>query len=523
MILEGLITTINEDGSVNISPMGPVVDASMRELVLRPYQTSRTYRNLKRTGYGVLHVTDDVELLARAAVGKLDPPPALLPARGVEGWILADACRWHAFRLRSLDDRQERTTIIADVVESGRIRDFFGFNRAKHAVVEAAILATRIKFLPHSEIAREFERLAILVEKTAGEQERRAFEFLQNYVRAAIGTQTEAADAATTGRQLRSVRVVAPSRLHFGMFSFGRAEVRQFGGVGVMVDQPGMELAISPADRLETAGPLAGRIDEFARRAAQHAAWLPDGIPCRIEVVQAPRSHVGLGSGTQLGMAVAQGLNAFFGGNWRTPQEFAVAVGRGRRSAVGLYGSILGGLLIEGGKYGAEEISPLISRIELPEAWRFVLAWPGGQQGLSGDAETTAFEQLPPVPSETTAALCQEALLELAPAAAAADFERFGESVFRFGCLAGKCFAAQQGGEFANACVARLVGWLREQGVLGVGQSSWGPAVFALTPNLEAAEALAAKLAASPEYRELEVMLASPANCGAAVLRSTAS
>ncbi len=223
MILEGLITTINEDGSVNISPMGPVVDASMRELVLRPYQTSRTYRNLKRTGHGVLHVTDDVELLARAAVGKLDPPPALLPARCVEGWILADACRWHAFRVRSLDDRQERTTIIADVVESGRIRDFFGFNRAKHAVVEAAILATRIKFLPHSEIAREFERLAIPVEKTAGEQERRAFEFLQNYVRTAIGTQTAAADAAATGRQLRSVRVVAPSRLHFGMFSFGRA------------------------------------------------------------------------------------------------------------------------------------------------------------------------------------------------------------------------------------------------------------------------------------------------------------
>jgi beta-RFAP synthase len=306
------------------------------------------------------------------------------------------------------------------------------------------------------------------------------------------------------------------------MFSFGRAEAPQFGGVGVMVDKPGMELAISPAERLEIAGPLAGRVEAFARRAAQRADWIAAEIPCRIEVVQAPRSHVGLGSGTQLGMAVAQGLNAFFAGDWRTPQEFAVAVGRGRRSAIGLYGAILGGLLIEGGKREAEEISPLISRIELPAAWRFVLAWPGGQQGLSGDAETTAFEQLPPVPLETTAALCQEALLELAPAAAAADFERFGESVFRFGCLAGKCFAAQQGGEFASARVAQLVSWFRQQGVRGVGQSSWGPAVFALTPDLEAGEALAAKLAASREHCGLEVMLASPANRGAAVLNSTA-
>lgn len=523
MILEGLITTINEDGSVNISPMGPLVDASMQELILRPYQTSRTYRNLKRTGQGVLHVTDDVELLARAAVGKLDPAPPLLPARGVEGWILADACRWHAFRVRALDDREERTTILADVVESGRIRDFFGFNRAKHAVVEAAILATRIKFLPHAEILREFERLSVPIEKTAGPQERRAFEFLENYVRTAVDSQTPAPGVSFSAKAFRSIRVASPSRLHFGMFSFGRTDVRQFGGVGVMVDKPGMELVISPAERLETSGPLAGRVREFAERAAQHAAWLPDEIPCCIKVVRAPRSHVGLGSGTQLGMAVAQGLNAFFGGNWQTPQDFARAAGRGRRSAIGLHGAVSGGLLIEGGKRDMEEISPLISRIELPEAWRFVLCWPGGEQGLSGEAETEAFQRLPPVPLETTAVLCQEALLELAPAAAAGDIDRFGESVYRFGRTAGQCFAAQQGSEFANPRVARLVAWLREQGVRGVGQSSWGPSVFALTPDLAAAEKLSAKLASTPEHRGLDIVLAAPANRGAAVTDLIAS
>ncbi len=148
MILEGLVTTLNLDGTVNVSPMGPLVEDDFRRLVLRPYQTSRTFENLVRTRQGVFHVTDDVELLARAAVDRLDQPPPLVPAEGVEGFALADACRWYAFRVIRIDDRQARSTILAEVVRSGRLRDFFGFNRAKHAVVEAAILATRIDFLP---------------------------------------------------------------------------------------------------------------------------------------------------------------------------------------------------------------------------------------------------------------------------------------------------------------------------------------------------------------------------------------
>lgn len=183
MILEGIVTTVNSDGTPNISPMGPIVDEELTRLVLRPYQTSHTYQNLKRTGEGVLHVIDDVELLARAAVNRLSPLPPMAPARGVNGFILADACRWYAFRVTTLDDASERTRIECQVVERGVIREFFGFNRAKHAVVEAAILATRISFLPLEEIQSEFQHLAVIVEKTAGEQERRAFEFLQNYVK----------------------------------------------------------------------------------------------------------------------------------------------------------------------------------------------------------------------------------------------------------------------------------------------------------------------------------------------------
>jgi hypothetical protein len=186
MILEGIVTTINADGSVNISPMGPTVDAEMSPMVLRPYRTSTTYRNLKRTGQGVFHVTDDVELLAHAAVNRVETLPKLMPAGCIEGFILADACRWYALRVDLLDDSAERSTIECSVVDAGSLRDFVGFNRAKHAVLEAAILATRTAFLSAGEIRDEFRRLAVIVQKTAGEQEQRAFEFLQHYVDEAL-------------------------------------------------------------------------------------------------------------------------------------------------------------------------------------------------------------------------------------------------------------------------------------------------------------------------------------------------
>ena len=104
MILEGIITTINPDGTANISPMGPRVDDTLRRFVLRPYQSSTTYRNLKRTGQAVFHVTDDVELLARAALGSPVPPPPMEPAEAFDGWILSGACRWYALRVEPLDD-----------------------------------------------------------------------------------------------------------------------------------------------------------------------------------------------------------------------------------------------------------------------------------------------------------------------------------------------------------------------------------------------------------------------------------
>ena len=191
LILEGIVTTLNADHTVNVSPMGPIVERDFQRFTLRPYQTSTTYRNLKRSGCAVFHVVDDVELLAKAAVGDVDPVPPLIPCSSIPGQILADACRWYALRVEKLDDQDPRTTIVANVVEQGRGRDFFGFNRAKHAVLEAAILATRVQFLPADEIHAAWERLEVIVQKTAGEQEQRAFEFLTNFIAQAEATQQE--------------------------------------------------------------------------------------------------------------------------------------------------------------------------------------------------------------------------------------------------------------------------------------------------------------------------------------------
>ncbi len=182
MILEGLVTTLSPSGAVNIAPMGPRVEAEMRRFLLRPFPTSQTYQNLKRHGEGVLHVTDDVLLLARAALGPVEPLPPMQPASEVRGRVLCDACRSYEFRVRSIDDRQERMQIEAEVVHVQRVRDFFGFNRAKHAVVEAAILATRTDFLSLDDIEAEYRKLAVIVDKTGGAREREAFTLLRQHV-----------------------------------------------------------------------------------------------------------------------------------------------------------------------------------------------------------------------------------------------------------------------------------------------------------------------------------------------------
>ena len=184
MILEAIVTTLNEDGSVNIAPMGPHVECpELSRFRLKPFNTSTTFSNLKRKGEGVLHITDDVLLISKAVIGELDSSSVpTVASSSVQGFRIADACRWFEFRVEQFDDSQERADLLCETVDSGNERPFWGFNRAKHAVLEGAILASRVSFLPIEEIQSQFDALKIIVQKTGGDQEHEAFDILQAFV-----------------------------------------------------------------------------------------------------------------------------------------------------------------------------------------------------------------------------------------------------------------------------------------------------------------------------------------------------
>ena len=190
MILEGIVTTLGTDGALNVAPMGPIVDSAMDTLVLRPFKTSTTWKNLSTAPQGVFHVIDDVLLIARAAIGRLEQNPETTPARVIDGAVLCDACRWYEFLLEDVDVREDRTRLTARVVHRGRLRDFFGFNRAKHAVLEAAILATRVHILPKQDVWRQIAELRSPLEKTAGPDEVMAFALIIDYIEAAYTSQS---------------------------------------------------------------------------------------------------------------------------------------------------------------------------------------------------------------------------------------------------------------------------------------------------------------------------------------------
>jgi hypothetical protein len=182
MIIETVVTTLNEDGSVNLAPMGPVVDTDWSEFELRPFETSSTLENLKRSGQGIVHITDDVELIVRAATHQLLELPALEAGRQVDVPAICGACRWFEFRVESIIELIPRVSIRCRTVYEHRNRDFIGFNRAKNAVLEAAILATRLDFLPLVEVVEQYRRYETVIEKTGGDQERDAFELLKKLI-----------------------------------------------------------------------------------------------------------------------------------------------------------------------------------------------------------------------------------------------------------------------------------------------------------------------------------------------------
>jgi beta-ribofuranosylaminobenzene 5'-phosphate synthase len=286
------------------------------------------------------------------------------------------------------------------------------------------------------------------------------------------------------------VFVEAPARLHFGVLDLRGALGRRFGGIGATVPSPSLLLEARPSSTLTVEGPPTDveRALEFGRRFLSHHN-VRGGAEVRLH--RTIPAHAGLGSGTQLALAVARALAEQHGLPVDAP-TLARAVGRGLRSAIGTWTFALGGFVLEGGRRpGATGVAPLLTRLPMPPTWRCVIVVPEGEPGLAGDEEAAAFARLPAPDAHAVERVAHLVLMQLLPALAEADLAEFGAALSEIQRVTGGWFAEAQGGVFAPGQTAELVGRLREWGATGVGQSSWGPAVYGLVGDAGAAGVLA--------------------------------
>ena len=295
------------------------------------------------------------------------------------------------------------------------------------------------------------------------------------------------------------IRIRTGSRLHFGLFSLpwaqptswlnqeGQATLprRQFGGVGLMIAKPGIELTVEHAKMWSASGPLAARALEFAQSFCKTACV---GDSFQVTIESAAPEHAGLGTGTQLGLAVARAIAelAVLRHRWSN-LEIASVLCRARRSAIGVHGFTAGGLIVEGGKISDDAISPLLVRQDFPEDWHVMLVTPPNLKGTHGFGETGAFADLATRErdDDTTNALCRLVLLGILPAIFDEDLTTFGEALYDFNRRVGEMFQTVQGGIYAHPRIEEIIRILRLAGVKGVAQSSWGPTIVAIVPSHE--------------------------------------
>ena len=295
------------------------------------------------------------------------------------------------------------------------------------------------------------------------------------------------------------ISVHTGSRLHFGLFSLpaehagpwlnqeGEPTIprRQFGGVGLMIDSPGIELTVEEATSWSAEGPLAQRAMDFAQTYCS-AVGIHEPFHLRIE--SAAPEHAGLGTGTQLGLAVAHAIAQLTRQPARDGETLARHTKRGLRSALGVHGFEHGRFLVEGGKTSGDAISPLLIRRDVPEDWQLLLITPHELPAMHGRREIDAFAELAKRPPDdrTTDSLCRLVLLGMLPALMDGDLPAFGEALYDFNRRVGMMFQPAQGGLYAHPRIEEIVKTIRGFGVKGVGQSSWGPTIFAFVPFGEA-------------------------------------
>lgn len=309
---------------------------------------------------------------------------------------------------------------------------------------------------------------------------------------------------------MKKVTVTAQARLHLGFIDLGGALGRNFGSVGVGLGNIGTSITVTGGDSLQVKGESCA----LARRCAVQFC-LVAGVADKLHIVveSAIGEHIGLGSGTQMALAVGVGISAFYG-LAMSCREVATITGRGKRSGIGIGVFEQGGLLVDGGKGEASGMPPVVARMDLPSDWCFILLFDGEHQGLHGDYEKTAFAALPPQATATAAHLCHLLLMQGLPAVAEGDIGKFGVVIDAVQMASGEHFGNQQGGAFASGAVAGAVAWLRQQGVAAAGQTSWGPTGFCLVDAAVCGELVRL---AKDKFPNLTITCSHASNTGAKV------
>lgn len=327
---------------------------------------------------------------------------------------------------------------------------------------------------------------------------------------------TKLTPSETESVMSREVNITTGSRLHWGLLSLAPQVGREFGGIGLMIQEPQLKLSVTQSTgSSDSVQGSPGSIAKISEALAAIRRERPDLYRDRfydLELHSEIPQHCGFGSGTQLSLAVAQALASLSEETSLTAVELAQRVQRGARSALGIHGFTTGGFLIEGGKQSADEISPLVVRSDFPEDWHILLVTPANRAGISGYIEAEAIQQLGPMPTATTEKLCRLALMQLAPAVQSHDFEEFTTGLTEFGHVVGEFFRPAQGGIFADPQMAELEQKLINRGIRGIAQTSWGPTLSIICQDIEMVTSLIREYG----YGEFcELRAAGPLNEGA--------
>ena len=280
------------------------------------------------------------------------------------------------------------------------------------------------------------------------------------------------------------ISVIAPARLHMGFIDLSGALGRHFGSIGIALNEINTRLSLTKSVHRHVTGPSAHRAERCLTQLCA-AMNVPDNVNITIDT--AIPEHVGLGSGTQMALAIGTALNAYYELGL-TVRQVASVMDRGLRSGIGIGVFEHGGLVVDGGRGDKTITPPVLVHLDLPTDWRFILVFDRRGQGLHGEQEVAAFKTLPPFPRHEAEHFCYLLMMQGLPAVAEGDIKRFGHVISHLQASVGAHFAPAQGGNFASKEVAMAMAWLIEQGVVAVGQTSWGPTGFCAIEGTEFAE-----------------------------------